>query len=405
MRSMNRESHDLEFCASDAFWQDHMPVEMAEDGVHPARVKGTPEHHLLFATSGSSGVPKWIAISKTALLASAKAVNEHLGVTAASHWGLALPPHHVGGFGVIARARAAGCGIKIYARSWNARAFADWAAAGHITHTSLVPTQVHDLVAADCRAPGGLVAIVVGGGRLDAVAGNKARALGWPVLASYGMTETASQIATQPLASLEARFAPAPITVLPHWQVRTNGEGCLEIAGGALFSGTIIGGIYQPRVGDWHTTHDRVRILEGGLVPQGRADALVKIAGELVDPQAVESQLASALQEHGKGIAVAAITDDRLGHRLIVAAERDVPPSVLTAAIDAHNASVPRSQRLGEPMRMDRIPRGALGKIQRSALLKMLGFPLDDGPEKVSGDPTFDSGLVAAPMPAVDLPE
>ena len=68
-----------------------------------------------------------------------------------------------------------------------------------VTHTSLVPTQVHDLVKADLRAPETLKAIVVGGGHLDAATGRLARTLGWPVLASYGMTEAASQIATQTL--------------------------------------------------------------------------------------------------------------------------------------------------------------------------------------------------------------
>jgi len=358
------------------FWSDPAPTAMtAPAGVHPMLANDTPDHHLLFATSGSSDAPKWIALSKNALLASAAAVNHHLRVTPASVWGLALPVHHVGGFGVAARAYEAGCGLETFAAAWHPRAFRDWAAAHHLSHTSLVPTQVHDLVGAGCQAPPALRAVVVGGGRLDAAAGQAARALGWPVLASYGMTEAASQIATQPLDALAHPYSPAPITVLPHWQVRSDAEGCLEISGPALFSGILVNNNYQPRTDDWHATRDRVAITDAGLVPHGRADDLVKIAGELVDPRDIEARLAAALGPHAAAIAVTAVADARLDHRLAIAAESSVSDALLAAAIAAHNAGVPRSQRLGTPVRLARLPRTPLGKIQQETLRAMLSQP------------------------------
>ena len=62
--------------------------------------------------------------------------------------------------------------------------------------SSLVPAQVLDLVRAGLRPPPVLRAIVVGGGAISAELYRDARALGWPVLPSYGMTECCSQIAT-----------------------------------------------------------------------------------------------------------------------------------------------------------------------------------------------------------------
>lgn len=363
--------------ASDAFWSDDAPVALA-DGTAAAPVlpEGVPPHHVLFATSGSGGAPKWIALSKSALLASAAAVNRHLGVTSASVWGLALPVHHVGGFGVMARAREAGCAVEMFPPSWDPHGFATWLATRRVTHTSLVPTQVHDLVAAGCRPPAGLVVVVVGGGRLDVAAGRAARALGWPVLASYGMTEAASQVATQALADLSRPYVPAPIPILPHWNVRSDAGGCLEIAGPALFSGMIINGCYQMRPGDWHATRDRIAITGAGLAPLGRADDMVKIAGALVDPRQVESGLAAMLGDHGRSIAVVPLPDARLGHRLVVVAESSVPEQPLQAAIGAHNASVPRSRRIAAPIRLASLPRGALGKIQGERLREMMAEPL-----------------------------
>jgi len=212
--------------------------------------------HVLFETSGSSGKPKWIALGKDALRFSADAVNAHLEVTANSCWGLALPLYHVGGFGVAARAFAAGCRFEHFAPRWQPETFTRWLADFHVTHTSLVPTQVHDLVAGQHHAPTCLRAIVVGGGRLDATTGRAARTLGWPVLASYGMTEAASQIATQSLAALDAPYEPTPIPVLPIWQTKLGDDDQLLIAGPALFSGSLFSDgkawTYLARTSPWH---------------------------------------------------------------------------------------------------------------------------------------------------------
>ncbi len=354
--------------AEDAFWNDAAVVKLLPGGNEYTGTKGVPEHHLLFATSGTSGSPKWIAISKEALAASARAVNTCLQVDAESAWGLGLPVHHVGGFGVVARARAAGCALEVFGGKWDAAGFSAWLEKRRVTHTSLVATQVHDLVAAQCRAPNALVAVVIGGGRLDAVAGRAARDLGWPVLASYGMTEAASQIATQPPAALELPYDPAPIQVLPHWRVRADCNQCLEISGPALFSGTVRDGVYLPRVGDWHATRDRVSVTPLGLVPLGRADGLVKVAGELVDPAEAEARLNAAATPHGSRIAVVAVPDTRLGMRLELVAERSVPPDLLDAALRTYNAEVPRSQRIDAALFVEELPRGDLGKIQRGRL-------------------------------------
>jgi len=350
--------------ASDRFWRDSQPVAIVEGGARPTDLKSIPDNHLLFATSGTSSKPKWVALSKKAALVSAYAVNHHLDVSAQSVWGLALPIHHVGGFSVIARSFSKNCDLQVFKKSWDPNGFTRWISQHSITHTSLVPTQVHDLVTAGCRAPASLRVVVVGGGRLESATGAAARALGWPVLASYGMTEAASQVATQSIAALGEPYRPWPLPVLPHWAVRNDAEGCLEISGPALFSGIVTDGFYQPRKNAWHATRDRVSLTPGGLLPHGRADALVKIAGELVDPNEITSRLCAAMRGHEGGIVVTALDDERLGQRLVIVAEPQVPAQALADAIAAYDATAPRSQRLGNPKIIEKLPRGVLGKIQ-----------------------------------------
>jgi O-succinylbenzoic acid--CoA ligase len=285
-----------------------------------------------------------------------------------------LPPHHVGGFGVAARAFAAGCGFREFGKRWEPRACRDWLEEHQITHTSLVPTQVHDLVAAGLQAPDSPRAIVVGGGHLDARTGQAARSLGWPVLASYGMTEAASQIATQPPGAV---YQPSPIPVLPIWRCETLPDQTLRIAGPALFSGVLAHEngtwIFQPRQSEWHQTQDRAELANGMLAPLGRADHRVKVLGELVDPEEIERELID-LSEGGLqpgAFAVIAVPDERAEHALVPvfdAATGGIPAAALT--IYAERA--PGFRRLRPPVMLAAFPRGPLGKPRRAEIAALL---------------------------------
>jgi O-succinylbenzoic acid--CoA ligase len=357
-----------------SFWNDLRPFAAGE-------VPDIPElaGHVLFETSGSSGNPKWVALSKDALLASAAAVNSHLRVTRESCWGLALPLNHVGGFGVAARSYQASCRLESSAGRWEGESFRHWLATTGVTHTSLVPTQVHDLIKLKLTAPSSLAAIVVGGGHLDPVTGQAARDLGWPVLASYGMSEAASQIATQSPDLLDKPYQPAPIPLLPIWQAKITADGLLSIAGPGLFSGYVSGGRFTPRLSEWHVTSDLAMIDSGGLTPLGRADSLIKILGELVDPESIERELAS-LSEGRLAIgtfAIIATPDDRAGNALTPVFESSFDAGIVEPVLALYHALAPGFRRLKPARIVGKFPRGGLGKIKRAELASMIENPLD----------------------------
>ena len=356
---------DPALLTNEAFWRDARPFAARE-------VPDIPElrNHVLFETSGSSGASKWVALSKPALLASAAAVNSHLGVTRDSCWGLALPLNHVGGFGVLARAYQSGSSIAIFTGKWNPHDFHRWLDHAKITHTSLVPTQVHDLVKAGLHSPVHLLAAVVGGGQLDSATGQAARDLGWPVLASYGMTEAGSQIATQGIEALETIYQPDPIPVLPLWKTRLSDDGLLEISGEALFSGYLSGNTFVPRPDPWHTTSDRVSLRDGLLTPMGRADLLIKILGELVDPEAIERELALISQGalSPGTFAVIALPNERTGNVLLPVFESSVDPVLVESALSTYNHRAPGFRRLKPAATIEALPRTGLGKLRRAEL-------------------------------------
>lgn len=314
-----------------------------------------------FRTSGSTGEPKWVGLTREALMLSAAVVNRHLAVSPGDVWGLALPVRHVGGFGVVARAYESASKLAVFSGKWDPRKFVGWLEAERVGHCPLVPAQVHDLVVAGLRAPAALRSVVVGGGRFAPESARAARALGWPVLASYGMTEAASQIATEGLKILDMPYSDKPLPVLPHWRVDTDADGRIRIAGPALFSGVLRregdGWRVEAREGDAFLTSDRGVIEGGGLRVLGRVDRVVKILGELVDLDAVEAAC-------GTENIVLDLPDLRRGRELVLVGSGDG----LEQRVQAYNQGVAGPWRIARWLRVESIPRTPLGKPDRMAL-------------------------------------
>jgi o-succinylbenzoate---CoA ligase len=354
---------------SQSFWEDptNCVVSGELDGIPDlVDISGT----VVFKTSGSTGAPKWVVHEKRAMLVSAQAVNVWLRVDRTSKWGLALPIDHVGGFAILARVFQAGCGFAGFDGKWDAAKFHRWISDEEVTHVSLVPTQVHDLVGLGMRCPRYLRAVVVGGGRLPETLGQAARDLGWPVLASYGMTEAGSQIATQSVEDLNKPFHEGKLGILPIWQVVSDANERLIISGEALFRGYLyeeVGGVrFEPVASKTFPTHDRGVVSGNHLLPLGRMDALVKVLGVLVDLEAVERRFLeiAAGRVSAQKFAVIALPDLRKEHVLVAVFEGDIAEE----CVEQYQRMVPGLEKFQECRCIEEFPRSALGKIQRGLL-------------------------------------
>ena len=332
------------------------------------------EGHVWVTTSGSTGRLKPVAIAKRAVLASAHAVNAHLRSDAHDVWLNVLPTFHVGGLGILARAHLSGAAVVTVER-WDPKVFdsrptADGQRqAANVTLTSLVPTQVVDLVRAGVRPPASLRAAVVGGGPLAPDLYDQGRALGWPLLPSYGATECASQIATAELTSLDGHVFP-PLTLLPHVTARTDAEGRIEVRSDALFTGYATeAGLENPKVDGWWRTDDLGTVSGRTLVVHGRAGDTVKVGGELVNLAALETRLADILAAIAPGTdaALIAVPDDRLG-RVVGLAVATTDADVVARVQQAFNAAVLPFERARVTFAVPGIPRSPLGKVRRDAL-------------------------------------
>ncbi len=363
------------------FHPDHPPKDL------PSLRDWLAEHpklqrHVLFRTSGSEGQAKFVALSKDALLIAAQAANAHLQASQSDRWLKALPAFHVGGFGILARAYLGNNEVITMTERWEPRKFLNRLVNDRITLTSLVPTQLYDLAQLEQRAPDLLKAVLLGGAALPSDLESRARALGWPLLKTYGFTEAGSQVATQPIEA----DVKAPLAVLPHWRVKTDADSCLQIAGPALFSGYLLVEEDEfrfdtsPIQEGWFTTTDRVELtpLADGsshLTFIERQSQRLKIKGELVSLTEVREALTKAaeiMEIDPRWLTIVAVAHPRDGQSLVLVAEAALSLDKVERVREIYEVSVPGHWRFSAHAIVPSIPRSALGKLLEKPLSELV---------------------------------
>lgn len=326
--------------------------------------------HFIIATSGSS-TQKWVALSKHAMLVSAQAVNENIAAKSSDIWIKVLPNHHVGGLSIYARAYLSGAKVVEISSKWNPYEYKAVIENERGTLSSLVPTQVYDIVKKGLTSPRTLRAVFIGGGVLTIHLYEKARQLGWPLLPSYGLTECSSQVAT-------ASFGAPNLQLLSHIHAKTDDEDCLIIKSEALLSGfiTIINGKVEwsdPKKDGWLKTEDLVQLFGKEMIILGRKDRMVKITGELVNLKNLETILEKICFELNVGLEAALfpMMDERLGYSIclvIAEAYQDYGEKIRQEFLK----SVLPFEQIRSIRCVKEIPRTELGKISLSKLASEL---------------------------------
>lgn len=382
METMSTSLRDLEILNLHFGWQE--PVVLAgEAGESIAWEKlGLPPDSVVFQTSGSTGGKNHVVHTAPGLAAAARAVNQWLGLRSDDVFLCPLPLVHVGGFGMWMRARVCGARFVHSPGKWDALSFVRRLQEEKATVISLVPTQVHDIVRAGLACPPTLRVAVVGGGHLLTELESESRQLGWPVLGSFGMTETCGQIATDHPDLADP--GPGWVPMIDGWEARTGRDGILETRGPGLLAGRVakVGEEWRylsARLDDrWFATEDKAQLMEFGgriwLRPLGRRDDAIKIRGELVSLSAASGEIEGLARGLGlacDSVAIIDIPDPRTGAKLVLVGEpetRDRLPDL----VEQFNRRAPAFARIENSMIIGEIPRSALGKLRRSVLRDMV---------------------------------
>jgi O-succinylbenzoic acid--CoA ligase len=149
---------------------------------------------VVLRTSGSTGAPRDVLLSAAALRASGEATLRRIG--GPGSWLLVLPPDHVAGLQVLARATLSGTVARVApAGPFRAASFAAAAAelpAGGRRYTSIVPTQLVRLLDDEVgrAALRSFDAVLLGGSGIPPTLLDDAFDSDVRIVTTYGMTET-----------------------------------------------------------------------------------------------------------------------------------------------------------------------------------------------------------------------
>lgn len=308
-------------------------------------------------TSGSSGAPKRVVLTRDAVLASARASAARLG--GSGGWLLALPSSYVAGLNVIVRSLLGGHRPVALGRRTPSEA---GIAGGYL---SLVPTQLHRWLddAADADALASFATVLVGGGPIDPSLKERARSAGVRLVATYGMAETCGGCVYDgvPLDGVGLALAT---------------DGRVRLAGPTLFDGYLDdpAATAEVLVDGWFHTSDAGRLDDDGrLQVLGRVDDVVLSGGVNVPANAV----AARLREH-PGVAAAevlGVPDLEWGSRVVAVV--CLVDRAATLSLDAARAWVaeqaPRSWAPREVIVVPELPMLDNGKVDRLAVRSLAG--------------------------------
>lgn len=340
---------------------------------------------IWLASSGSTGqFPSLIGLSKKGFLESASSVVRTFRLGSADSWALALPHWHVGGLAVLARAHLQGAKVFHWNEKWQAQNFFEYLVSHSCAVVSLVPTQLFDLVQLKLRAPKSLKLVFIGGASLDQSLCDQALSLGWPLVSSYGMTESSSMVAINDLRTLHPvneALRLGSFEVLPHWKAKLDTESSvLCLRGSGLFrikvklnvdSSVAVESI---PFDSWWSTSDRVQLInETQFFWLGRADDFIKIKGEGV----VLSQVLASLRRMVESLSgiqglspqqivgVLPVESDRRGFRLFAVVEAPTLNKEWGAFLREFNSKAPSHERVHGFINRRSWTKSELGKLKQ----------------------------------------
>lgn len=339
--------------------------------VPPSPEAGNPIE-LLISTSGSAGEPKCVMLSDANLEAAVLAARSRMPLSVGDVWLNCLPLYHVGGMSILYRCAQAGATMLL--QRFDAVRVMQALQRHRITHISLVPAMLAQLIEAGPPAPG-LKYALIGGGPLSASLAQRAMELGWPLCPSYGLSEAASQVATLCCMSSQWQQGMAG-TPLPGMEVEIAGAQSRSAPGRIRLRGPMVmAGYANPGresghglQDGWFVTGDRGYLdADGKLVVLGREDDVLVSGGANVHPAEAEALLLAC-----PGIADVALTalpDEIWGQRL---AALVVGSASVDAVQEWCRANMPGFMRPRLIVPVPALPRNALGKLERNRLPELV---------------------------------
>jgi O-succinylbenzoic acid--CoA ligase len=347
------------------------PASAAHEPLDPAAGHALDATAVVIHTSGTTAAPRPIELTYGNFLWSALGSAVALGLDPRERWLCALPLSHVGGLSILLRSAIYATTAVVHERFDTERVL-HAVSERQITLVSLVPTTLARLLDGGLRRPPDLRCALLGGGPVPPTLLDRARAAGVPVRQTYGLTESASQATTSPLAAspedqdaagtplfcTKVRIAPSPTA--------HSGE---PPVGEILLAGPTVAPGSRARDG-WLHTGDLGSIDGAGrLRVSGRESDTIVSGGENIAPAEVEA----VLEAHPDVLEAAVIgrPDRRWGEAVTAIVVTRPGGEVAGEALRAHCAASLASFKVPKRIELTReaLPRTGSGKLLRKDLV------------------------------------
>ena len=276
-----------------------------------------PDLALLLSTSGTTGSPKLVRLSRDNVASNAAAIADYLALTPADRAITALPLHYCYGLSVLHSHLVAGASVVLTGLSVVDECFWELFARTGTTSFAGVP-HTFDLLAAsgfEARDLPTLRQVTQAGGRLDPDDvrrwSRSGRSRGWDLVVMYGATEATARMAYLPPDLAEDHPAAIGVAV-PGGHLRLDeavderpGVGELVYSGPNVMLGyartpaelALPGGPSELRTGDL------ARQVDGLFEVVGRRNRYGKVFGLRIDLDAVERHLRAEVDRHARVVA------------------------------------------------------------------------------------------------------
>ncbi|WP_415839283.1 AMP-binding protein [Nocardioides zeicaulis] len=285
-----------------------------------------PDLALLLSTSGSTGSPKLVRLSRDNVASNAAAIADYLGLTPADRAITALPLHYCYGLSVLHSHLIAGASVVLTDLSVVDECFWDLFTATGATSLAGVP-HTFDLLDASGFAERDLPTlrqVTQAGGRLAPEAVRRwsraGRERGWDLVVMYGATEATARMAWLPPHLAEDHPAAIGVAV-PGGALRLDesvddrpdvGELCYSGPNVMMGYAHTPADLSRGAGPDELRTGDLARLVDGLFEVVGRRNRYGKVFGLRLDLDAVESHLRAEVDRHARVVAT-----DRAVHVLL----------------------------------------------------------------------------------------
>jgi acyl-CoA synthetase (AMP-forming)/AMP-acid ligase II len=348
---------------------------------------------LILHTSGTTSRPKIVPLLQSNLAASARHIGETLALTPQDRCLNVMPLFHIHGLVAAVSASLAAGGSVFCAPGFDALKVFGWMREARPSWYTAVPTMHQAILAraarnADTIAEVPLRFIRSSSASLPGPVMEKlGQTFGAPVIESYGMTEAAHQMASNPLPPRAQKPGSVGVEAGPLVRIADEGAPRLtEGVGEVVISGPNVTPGYEgnPEANAksffeaegrrWFRTGDQGAFdADGYLTLTGRLKEIINRGGEKVSPLEVDGVISAhpAVAQ----VVTFALPHDKLGEEVAAAVVLREGEAADEAGIRAFAAE--RLAAFKVPRRvviLDEIPKGATGKLQRIGLAGKLGL-------------------------------